>query len=188
MARLKLSFLIGVTLLCSSCVSSFFSGAQLVYDRHSIQKGIDNHQIQVKANHQLFDRYPHLKRANISVVTYNKDLIVLGQVPTQADKNLVSRTLQSVQGHRRFFNELVVGNNASLAQSIKDSWLTAKLRTKMVAENGIDPSQFKIISENSVIYILGDVKKPQANIVVQLAQNISGVSKVVRILRYYNYT
>lgn len=187
MKKLKGLCLIGITLLCSSCVSSVFSGAQLVYDRYSIQQGIDNHQIQVKANHRLFDRYPHLKRANISVITYNKDLIIIGQVPTQADKVLVNNTLKSLKGMRRFFNELVVSQNSSMAQSIKDSWLTTKLRTKMVAENGIDPSKFKVISENSVVYIMGDVKKSQANKVVQLAQNLSGVSKVIRILRYYHY-
>lgn len=164
------------------------SGAQLVYDRHSIQKSIDNHQLQVKANHRLFDAYPHLKRANISIVVYNKDLIIIGQVPSVADKDLVSSRLKSLKGIRRFFNELTVGSNISIAQSVKDSWLTTKMRTKMVAENGVDPSPFKIITENGVIYILGDVKKSQAEKVIQLAQNVSGAHKIIRILQYYTYS
>ena len=121
-------------------------------------------------------------------MAYNKDLIAIGQVPTKTDKALVSQALKSITGARRFFNELTVSQNTSLKQAIKDSWLTGKLRAKMVAENGIDPSQFKIISENNIVYILGDVRKPQAERVIHLAQNLSGVTKIIRILRYYQYT
>lgn len=168
-------------------MTTLFSAAQLVYDRQSIKTGIDNHSLHVKANHALFDKYPHLKKANISLVTFNKDLIAIGQVPNQAEKKLVTKTLKPLEGARRFFNELTIGSNTSMVQAIRDSWLTAKLRTKMVAENGVEPSRFKIVTEKNVIYILGDVKKAQANKVVALAQQVSGAKKIVRILRYYKF-
>ena len=135
----------------------------------------------------MFDKYPSLRLANISVVTNNNDVIVIGQVPNQSYKALVSKNLKNIKGARRVFNELTIGANNSIINSISDSWLTSKIRASMVLENGLDPSQFKIITEKGVVYILGDVKKSQAKKVIQIVSRTSGVKKVVKILRYYNY-
>jgi len=188
MKKVKFAIIILFSISISSCLSSIFSGAQIVYDRNSIQRSIKNHQLQVKANHALFDRWPHLKQANISVIAYNNDLILIGQVPTKKDFIQVTQILKSVKGSRRVFNELTIGKNSSIGQSIKDTWLTSKIRARMVAENGLDPSQFKIVTEKNVVYILGDVKEDQANKVVELVQTTAGVTKIIRVLRYYKYT
>lgn len=183
--KIRMFLLLTFMFVCTSCSNPLVSAAQLVYDRQSIKESIDNHQIQVKANHTLFEHYPHLRKANVSLVTFNKDLIAFGQVPTSQDKDIVTKTLEHLQGPRRFFNELSVGPNASVLQNLKDSWLTAKLRAKMVAENGVDPSLFKIVCEKNVVYILGDVKKAQAHKVIGLAKQLSGADKIVKIMRYY---
>lgn len=163
------------------------SVGQLVYERRAIQADITNHQLQLKANHALFDHYHHLKLANISITAYNKDLVVTGQVPKVEDKQLVSKILQKIKGARRVFNELTIGANVGLAQSMKDSWITSKIRARMIAANDINPRAFKIITEMGVVYILGDVKKAQARIVVDIARNTTGVKKVIRILKYYQF-
>ncbi len=187
MKLLKASGLIFICVCLTSCITNLFSGAQLVYERQAIRDEINNHQIYVKANHALFDKHRSLKQANISVVAYNYDIIVIGQVANKKDKDLVSSILKKVKGGRRVFNELTIGENTSISKSISDSWLTSKIRSQMVAENGLDPSQFKIISEKGVVYILGDVKKEQAQKVVAIVRRTSGVKKVIKILRYYNY-
>lgn len=186
--RIRIFLFTILLFMCASCSNPLISAAQLVYDRQSIKERIDNHQIQVKANHTLFERYPHLRKANISLVTFNRDLIAFGQVPTNQDKDIVTKTLKPLKGPRRFFNELTVGPNASVLQNIKDSWLTTKLRTKMIAENGVDPSLFKIVCEKNVVYILGDVKKAQAHKVIGLAKQLSGADKIVKIIRYYEFS
>jgi osmotically-inducible protein OsmY len=188
MRLFKISFLILISCLLTSCITSLFSGAQLVYERQAISKEINNHQIYIKANHALFDHYRSLRQANISVVAYNYDLVVVGQVARSDDKKLVSKILKKIKGVRRVFNELTIGENTSISKAISDSWLTSKIRAKMVAENGLDPSQFKIISEKGAVYILGDVKKDQAQKVIEIVRRTSGVKKVIKILRYYNYT
>ena len=184
---IKVQIIIISIMVCTSCVSSMMSVSQVVYDRHEIQQDVIDHQLQVKANHALFDHYPHLKRENISITAYNKDLIVIGQVQYKSDKLLVDKTLNKLPDIRRLFNELTIGKKVSFVQSIKDSWITSKIRARMVTANDIKPSDFKIITENSVVYILGDVKKEQAKIVVSFAQQTSGVTKVVRVLKYYQY-
>lgn len=186
------SFARAVALCClvstlSGCLSSMLTGAQLVYDRHQLQQQITAHQLHVKANHAVFSHYPHLKRTNVSITVFNGDLLVVGQVPTQHDKVIVQQALERISGYRRLFNELTVGKHVGLSQSLKDSWITSKIRAKMVAENGLDPSQFKIITENNIVYILGDVKKQQAKIVIHLARTTSGVKKVVRAMKYFRY-
>lgn len=180
-------WIITLSCLVSGCVSSLLSTAQLAYDRHNIHQQVSNQQLAVRANHALFDKYPALKRQNISIVAYNKDLIVLGQVSNKQQKQLVSDTLQTLKGARRFFNELTIGSHTSFSQSLADSWITSKIRATMIATNDLDPSPFKIITEKGVVYVLGDVKKTQANIVVDIARKTDGVQKVVRVLRYYKY-
>ena len=175
-------------LLISGCVSSFMSVGQVVYDRHNIQYELSNHQLQVKANHALFDTYPHLRKiANVTVTVYNHDLIVTGQVPSKTDKKLVTKLLNDLKGSRSLFNELTIGSNRTLMQALKDSWITSQIRTRMIAANDIDPSAFKILTENGVVYVLGDVKKAQAEIVVDFARETAGVTKVIRVMKYYQY-
>jgi osmotically-inducible protein OsmY len=179
--------LVGFAMLIS-CSSPLMTGAQVFYDRQSLHEDISNHQLQVKANHALFDHYPRLRRENnVSIISFNKVILAVGQVKTAEDKELVTRTLSSLKGAVKVYNELTVGANISFVQQLKDSVITGKMRARLLVENGIDPKNFKVVTENGVMYILGDVKKPAANTVVQLAKNISGVQKVVKVFRFYKY-
>jgi osmotically-inducible protein OsmY len=163
------------------------TGAQLVYDRHDIAKDLNNHNVQAEASRRLFKGPYKFNQSNISASSFNHDLILLGQVPSKEVKDQVEMLVKGTPGVRRVFNELEIRPKISLAKRLHDTWVTTKIRTLILADSKIDPKVFKIITEDGVVYVLGDVRKDQAKRVVELVRNTAGVRRVVRVLRYYSF-
>jgi osmotically-inducible protein OsmY len=65
-----------------------------------------------------------------------------------------------------------------------DSWLTTKVKTKLVAHGAIDSSRINVTTENSVVYLLGIVPREQAEFAVEVTQTVDGVTKIVKVFEY----
>jgi osmotically-inducible protein OsmY len=180
-------FLLCVVLCLGGCMSAVMTGAQLVYDRHEITKDFKNYSVKANADKVLARELKDRRDLNLSVASFNHDLLLVGQVASAQDKERIAKKLLDVPGRRRVFNELEIKPKVSLVQTMKDSWLTAKIRASILANSDINPNDFKVVTEDDVVYVLGDVRKKQGEHVVEIARHTSGVKKVVRIFRYYAY-
>ncbi len=54
----------------------------------------------------------------------------------------------------------------------------------MLAQRGLSSSQIKVVTENSVVYLMGMVSHAQANLATKVARHASGVRKVVKVFEY----
>lgn len=185
----KLITLLFIPFLLSACVGSVLTtGAELYYERYQVGKMLDDHHLVSSGNKILQHNRHILAHSRVILTAFNQDLIITGQVPNHAMKSFVNKILSPLKpNRRRLFNELQIGPKISHTTIIKDSWITSKLRAKMLVNSHINQKAFKVITENGVVYIVGDVKKEQAKIVIDIAKRLSGVKKVVRILKYYHY-
>ena len=68
---------------------------------------------------------------------------------------------------------------------MKDSLITAKIRSQIVADSEINPRAFKVVTSDGVVYLMGDVIPTQADWVVEIARNTAGVLTVVKLFKYY---
>ncbi len=96
--------------------------------------------------------------------------------------------MREVKGPTVIYNYLTVGEPNNIAARNYDSWLTTKIISKMVANNDINPNEFKIVTEDSTVYIMGHVYREQANVAIDIASHTAGVEKVVTLLRYIKLT
>lgn len=171
----------------SGCYSAVLTGAQMYYERYQLKKTLKDSQLTSKA-HLILRKYKnHFKDARVYVVVFNGDILLLGQVPTQKQKALAYHLVNQVEGKRRLFNELKIGQAISKYQMMKDSWITVHLKSQMLVNDHLNQKAFKVTTEDGVVYILGDVRRQQANLVVAMARKISGVRKVIRAMRYLYY-
>jgi osmotically-inducible protein OsmY len=53
-----------------------------------------------------------------------------------------------------------------------------------LTENKFQANYVKVVTENSVVYLLGLVTQAEAEAAVEIARNIEGVSKVVKVFEY----
>ena len=81
-------------------------------------------------------------------------------------------------------NELAVAGISSISARSSDTYITSKVKTNMITENRFPPNYVKVITENSVVYLMGLVKHQESDAAVEVARSTSGVAKVVKVFEY----
>lgn len=172
--------------LLSGCISGVWTGASLIYDRHNVYQKLSDYHLGSKVNRALFhDKTFKLPSSAIDVAVFNGDVLLAGHVPVASLRHEAQSRVEQVGGYRRFFNLLSLEVHAP--QPVSDSWITAKIRSQIIADSEINPHAFKIVTSDAVVYVMGDVRPEQAKKVIHIARHTAGVKKVVRLLRYYSY-
>lgn len=182
----KLLLLVISSLLLTACIgSSLLTGANLIYDRHNLYKKGSDFQLTASASRALYkDNTFKRKDCSIDLAIFNGDILLAGHVPTEALRQEALRRMQTLSKYRRLFNQLAVGQTQN--NDMQDNWITTKIRSEMIADSAIDPHDFKVITSDQIVYLMGDVIPEQATRVIRIARKCAGVKRVVKLLKYYN--
>lgn len=177
-----------LSLPLSGCLlSAATTGAQAVYNRNDLQQSFANETAGYNANKALVSD-PDLKnKANISVTSTSKVLLLTGQVPTETAFQRAAAVAKEYAAGRYVLNELVIGPPVSDEQTTEDTWITTKIRSQILATNGLSPGNFKVVTEDGVVYLLGAAVPEEVDTVVDIAKNTDGVKKVVKLIYYIYY-
>ncbi|VEG91576.1 BON domain-containing protein [Legionella spiritensis] len=181
----EIFLLVVFTSLLSGCISSVWTGATMIYDRHDVYKKLDNYSLDGNAHHALFkDKVFKQPGCSLDLAIFNNDILIAGHVPSAALRSLAESRLRRLTGYRRIYNQVAVKKEGS--HTIQDSWITMKIRSQIFADAEIDPSEFKIITSDRIVYVMGDITPDQARRVLHIARNTSGVLRVVKLINYYH--
>ena len=178
---------IGLTLFLSSCAytTAVSSGASAVYDRHNIQKGISDQLTSIRTYGNIYVTHKDdYKDTHISVATFNNVLLITGQVSDPNQKIGIDKLAKEESDANEIYNFTTIEKPTSVLTRMSDSWITAKIKTQLIAINDVDPTQIKVVTENGVVYLMGIVPPTQANIAVEVARTTTGVQQVVKIFSY----
>lgn len=186
----RLSLLVTFLFLLSGCataISTVKPGETIQEDRGTRSFGtmIDDSSIETTITVNL-NANADLKKAHISVVSFNGTVLLVGQVPTQELKNEATRiaTAASASRIKTVHNELEVSGATTFLSRSNDAWLSTKLKTLMLADPTVAGLRTKVVTENGVVYLMGLVTQAEADQTVDLVSNSSGVTKVVRAFEY----
>jgi osmotically-inducible protein OsmY len=172
---------------CAAAISTVKPGETIQEDRGTRSFGtmIDDSSIETAVTVNL-NANPELKKAHISVVSFNGTVLLVGQVPTQELKNEATRIATSASASRikTVHNELEVSGATTFLSRSNDAWLSTKLKTLMLADPTVAGLRTKVVTENGVVYLMGLVTQAEADQTVDLVSNSSGVTKVVRAFEY----
>lgn len=173
------------SLCLTGCVSHVVTGAGMIYDRHKVYLQMDDFQLGAQANRVLYkDNAFKIPACSISVAVFNRDVLLVGHVPSKKLRDLAYARISALPGIRRLFNQIEV--NYLPLHSVQDSWITTKIRSQIFAHSEIDPHQFKVITCDRIVYLMGDVIPDQASQVILFARQCRGVKRVVKLFKYYN--
>lgn len=185
MKKIIFILVIITTALISGCIGSVWTGANLIYDRHTVYKQVEDFQLAANANRALFkDELLKCSKCTLDLAVLNGDILIAGNLPNAELRHEAQVRLKQLGGYRRLYNQISI--RPPEYSTIQDSWITAKIRSKIVADADINPHDFKIVTANHIVYIMGDVIPEQAFKVIQMARETLGVKRVVKIMRYYN--
>jgi len=177
-------------LLLSSCTSVLVqtTGAEgIVEDPTERTAGavVEDQSIETKVLVNLKKLEPELKKANIDAISHNGVVLLVGQVGSESLKARATQiTSDSSSKIKRIHNELEVAGKTSLLSRSNDSWIATKVRTLMLANSNIPSGQIRAVTENGIVYLMGIVSQADGDLATDLARNVSGVTRVVKVFEY----
>ncbi len=157
------------------------AGVVVAEDRRTVGTITEDQGIELKAASRIDEK---VKDAHVNVTSYNRAVLLTGEVATEAAKADAERIARAVENVRSVFNELQVSGNSSLQARTNDSVLTSKVKARFVDAGKFSPVHVKVVSENGVVYLLGMVKRQEAADATEVARTTGGVRKVVRVFEY----
>ena len=151
--------------------------AYVATDRRTAGSIVEDNTIQLKADNRISSALG--SGVNVRAVSYNQQVLLVGQVPTEADKQKAEEVVKGVPNVKAVLNQIDIGPVADLNRSATDTLITTKVRAALIDAHDIFGNAFKITTSNSVVYLMGIVTQREADRAVQIARDTSGVSKVV---------
>lgn len=181
------SLLIGATTL-TGCLEAVVvggaaTGAVAAADRRTTGSFIDDEGIEIKASAAI-SKDDSLKDAHINVTSLNGVVLLTGEVPTEAQRTKILEHVRAVPRVRRVVNEIRISPPTAYSARFSDTWLTTKVRSKMTGDDKLDSLQIKVVTENGVVYLMGLAKKSEGERAAELASQVGGVQKVVKLFEY----
>lgn len=181
-----LSLAAGATLL-NGCIPLAITGvvatAQIATDRRTSGAQLDDEFIEDKAVAQIADRLK--SDIHVNVTSYNGIVLLTGEVATEASKNDVAQLVRSLPKVRVVQNELVVGPTSSFSARTNDTVITSKVKSRFVeAHSKFQINHVKVVTERSVVYLMGIVRRDEGDAAAEIARTTSGVERVVKVFEY----
>lgn len=160
------------------------AGVTMVADRRSFSKQIDDQAIEFTAHNELAKQKALSNNTNLHVVSMNGTVLIVGQAPNSYLRELAIKTVQAVPNIVSIHNQIRIGSITAITTQSNDIWLTSKVKSALLAAEDVHAKDIKVITENSEVFLLGLVTKEEAEIVVEITRNISGVSQVFKAFEY----
>ena len=153
--------------------------AIMMNDRRSSGAQIDDETIEMRAASRLTEALGD--RAHVNVSSYNRQVLLTGEVPSEAAKQQAEQLVSRVDTVRGVVNELAVMPASSLTQRSNDTFITGKVRASFVDASDLQAQAFRVVTERSTVYLMGRVSPREAERGTNIARQIPGVQRVVRI-------
>jgi osmotically-inducible protein OsmY len=151
-------------------------------DRRSAGTQIDDESIEVRASNRVSDRFG--SSVHVNVTSYNRIALLSGEVPDERAKAEAEKIVRAVPTVRDVTNDLQVSGISSLASRGNDSYLTLKVRGRLLDAKALSQVHIKVVTESGVVYLMGLVTQAEADEAVEIARNTGGVRKVVKVFEY----
>jgi osmotically-inducible protein OsmY len=166
----------------TAAVGGAAAGASIATDNRTSGIYIEDENIEIKASQQI--RKTLGEPAHINVTSYNLNVLLTGEAPSEAAKAEAESITKSVENVKHITNEVVVGPKTSISDRANDTYITSKIKAKFLAEKNFSANDVKIVTEASVVYLMGIVKKREADLATEIARTTDGVTKVVKVFEY----
>ena len=186
MRIVSLSLLAVFSALLQGCVPvvavGVGSGAMMATDRRTSGIYIEDEAIEDKAALRISDQYKD--SAHVNVTSFNRNVLLTGEAPDGVSKADIGKLVADIDNVRKIINELVVALPTSLTSRSNDALLTSKVKFHLFNDKRFSSNHIKVVTENEVVYLLGMVRRAEADAASEIASGTSGVRKVVLVFEY----
>ena len=175
------------SILLSGCVplvvgAAVAGTAMVVADRRSVGAQADDEAIELKISNNVGATFGD--RVHVSATSYNGIVLLTGEVPTPELKAQIEQIARTTPKVRRVDDEIGIGPVTSIGARSNDSYITSKVKARLVEANKVPANLVKVVTERQVVYLMGIVSHAEADAATQIAATTSGVMRVVKLFEY----
>ena len=168
----------------TACIPLIMGGAVVgstlvASDRRTSGAQLEDEGIELRSNSRLRSNVGD--RVHVNVNSYNRQVLMTGEVPSAQDKLLVEQLVAKVENVTSVVNELAVMGNSTLTQRSSDVLITGRVRAMLVDAKDLFANSFKVVTERGTTYLMGRVTQREADRGTAVARGTPSVQKVVRI-------
>jgi osmotically-inducible protein OsmY len=170
----------------SGCAPLVFGGAavsaMVATDRRTSGSQLEDEGIELRASSRLREALGD--HAHINITSYNRQVLLTGEVPSEQAKRTAEQAVARVDNVKGVVNELAVLPASTIGQRSSDTLITGQVKALLVDAKDLYMGAFKVVTERSVVYLMGRVTQREADKATQLARTVNGTQRVVRIFEF----
>jgi osmotically-inducible protein OsmY len=163
-------------------VGGVLGGAMVASDRRTTGIQLEDEGIEQRAASAMRENFG--TKEHINITSYNRQVLITGEVSTDATRAQVEQLVGRVQNVRAVVNELAVGPASSLSDRSSDVVLVAKVKAAMIDTENVFANAYKVVAERGTVYLMGRVTQAEAKRATDVVRGVSGVKRVVRVFEY----
>lgn len=173
--------------LIHGCAAMVVGGAATAVvvadDRRTAGAVVEDQEIELRAMNRLREAFPE-KTVSISTISYNRQVLLVGQVPDEASRAKAADTVKAIPGVTRVYNETAVSGVASYTSEANDAAITTKVKARLVNDGNISSNHVKVVTEAAVVYLMGLVRREEGELAGKIAASTAGATRVVKLFEY----
>jgi len=175
-----------VVVSLQGCVGMALGGAVVgtlaATDRRTLGAQTEDKAIIVKGEtrmHKLVGDAGH-----VNVTSFNRKVLLTGEVRDDAMRQAAAREVSAIEGVQSVANELEVAGLSSFTSRSNDSLITGKVKASFVDAKELQANSIKVVTERSIVYLMGRVTSQEGQMAAEVARGVSGVHKVIKMFEY----
>lgn len=174
---------IGLSTGLTACFPVIMGGAVMTgfvaTDRRTSGAQLEDEGIELRAASRIRDNLGD--RVHVNTTSYNRRVLLTGEVPSAQDRQLVEQVVARVENVQSVVNELVVLGTSTLTQRSSDVLVTGRVKAALVDAKDLFANAYKVVTERGTVYLMGRVTQREADRATDIARSTTGVQKVVRV-------
>lgn len=191
MLKLIITTCLAWTILVSAqgCAPAVVAGAAATgvvvsHSRRNSGTMVDDNSIELDIRSQIKSSNTLKNMVHITVTSYNLQVLLTGEAPTPDLRDKVLNLASNANNVRNVFNAINIAEPTAYSSRNNDSWISSKVKTRMLGKKEIDATRIKVLTENSSVFLMGLVTREEAETAATIASEVQGVRKVVKVFEY----
>jgi len=160
------------------------AGALMAVDRRTSGAYVEDEGIELKASNLIENKFKD--KVHVNVTSYNRRILLTGEAPSEAVKLEAEQVVKGVANVVGVTNEIAIGDLTSFSSRSNDTYITSKVKARMLDARKFSANNVKVVTENGVVFLLGLVNNKEAEDAVEITRTTSDVKKVVKVFEYQN--
>ena len=124
--------------------------------------------------------------AHLNATSFNGIVLLTGEAPSTSVQDEIATSVRGIEHVRMVQNEMTVGAATDMKSRTNDTYLTGAVKSRLAESSPALAKHVKVVTERSVVYLMGLVTKDEGSTAGRIAASTSGGARVVKVFEYTN--